>query len=297
MIRLSRWLSLPLAAAIVLSGCQSLNAVNPTKPEKLTTEQVLQKADEASEKAKGYTYKVNGDQTLTVEADGQSHSVDQTVQMDMELLNHPRSIHYKGQLENSGQTLKLEAYQVGKEIYQTPDGITWAKTEGLDLDQVAGGQTQNPSKALQKVQELLSKLKSDKNKPLSMKETGKNYLVKLNVTDKTNKQVQDMFLKQLTAALAPGIKQSGLTVDLDQVKLDKLVQTYTIDKKSFEQKKMVQEMELQIPVSDGTSSGTIRVTQTMTLKNTGEFKGTIEVPQHVKDTAQEVRPEDIAPQQ
>ncbi|GGE23975.1 hypothetical protein GCM10011571_27600 [Marinithermofilum abyssi] len=297
MIRLSRWLSLPLAAAIVLSGCQSLNAVNPAKPEKLTTEQVLQKADAASEKAKGYTYKVNGDQTLTVEADGQSHSVDQTVQMDMELLNHPRSIHYKGQLENNGQTLKMEAYQVGKEIYQTPDGITWAKSEGLDLDQIAGGQTQNPSKALQKVQELLSKLESDKNKPLSMKETGKSYLVKLNVTDKTNKQVQDMFLKQLTAALAPGLKQSGLTVDLDQVKLDKLVQTYTIDKKSFEQKKMVQEMELQIPVSDGTSSGTIRVTQTMTLKNTGEFKGTIEVPQHVKGTAQEVRPEDIAPQQ
>src|SRR5699024_4337050 len=128
------------------------------------------------------------------------------------------------------------------------------------------------------LEELVSKFQGDKNDMFNMKETEDQYVITLNV-DKDLKQVKDLYMKQLKGSAVPALKQAGLPGKEDEVKLNNIKQVVYIDKKSFEQEKVDQKTEIEIPLDDGTTSGMITAKQEMTITLKGEYKGTIEVPQ------------------
>lgn len=291
MNRLFRYLMIP-AMVLLLAACQNSTADSgsPNKEaaeeEKLSVNEVIQKTQEASQQAKGQTLQVEGKQDFNLEAEGQSQGITQSFDMNMELTKDPAAVHLTGTMKSAGETGEMEAYQVGDEFYQSMDGgTTWLKSEGADLNQFGGDQAQNPSKALQKLEELVSKFQGDKNDMFNMKETEDQYVITLNV-DKDLKQVKDLYMKQLKGSAVPALKQAGLPVKEDEVKLNTIKQVVYIDKKSFEQEKVDQKTEIEIPLDDGTTSGMITAKQEMTITLKGEYKGTIEVPQEVKDNAQ-----------
>ena len=84
------------------------------------------------------------------------------------------------------------------------------------------------------------------------------------------------------------MKQAGVTINETDIKLNSLEQVYHIDKKTFDQKKVDQSMELELPIQEGGISGLIKVEQSTATTMTGKFEGTIEVPQEVKDQAREI---------
>ncbi|PTX58129.1 hypothetical protein C8P63_1182 [Melghirimyces profundicolus] len=255
------------------------------KPEKLSMTQVVQKTQKASQKAKGYTVKSGGKQEISMEVEGQSQGITQEFDLKMDITQNPRAVHFSGTIQGGGQSGTVEGYQVGNEIYQTVDGSTWVKGTGADLNQFGGNQGQDPSQALQKLQELLSQIQGNKkDQALQMKETRDQYVITVNVME-DQPEVKELFLKQMTGSMVPTMKQAGVSVNESAIKLNKLKQVYHINKSTFEQEKMEQEMEVEIPVNDGTTSGVIKADQSMTLSLQGEFTGTIEVPQEVKESA------------
>ncbi|EGK11696.1 hypothetical protein HMPREF9374_1940 [Desmospora sp. 8437] len=84
------------------------------------------------------------------------------------------------------------------------------------------------------------------------------------------------------------LKQAGVSIKESDIKLNSLEQVYHIDRKTFEQKKVDQSMELELPIQEGGVSGVIKMEQSTTTTMTGKFNGTIEVPQEVKDQAREI---------
>ncbi|MFD1394489.1 hypothetical protein [Kroppenstedtia eburnea] len=74
------------------------------------------------------------------------------------------------------------------------------------------------------------------------------------------------------------LKQAGVSIKESDIKLNSLEQVYHIDRKTFEQKKVDQSMELELPIQEGGVSGVIKMEQSTTTM-TVKFDGTIEVPQ------------------
>lgn len=294
MLRLSRLLAISLTMVLLFTGCLSQGptageAEDTEKSEplkKLTTREVIAKTQKVTNEAKGLTFKTEGNQKIQLEVAGQTQGIDQKINMDVKMTNNPAAMHFSGTVEGGGQSGKLEAYQVGDEIYQQLDG-TWVKGKGADLSQASGGQAEDPSKALEMLMEILSKFKGDKDTPFQMEETEDEYIITLKVTDE-QKEIKELMMKQLSGALVPAMKQAGVTINETDIKLNSLEQVYHIDKKTFDQKKVDQSMELELPIQEGGISGLIKVEQSTATTMTGKFEGTIEVPQEVKDQAREI---------
>lgn len=293
MLRLARLLAIPLTAVLLFTGCQVESPVTDKgdtekaePPKKLTTREVIAKSQQMTDKVEGFTYKVEGDQKISLEAGGQSQGIDQKLDMDAKVSNNPNGIHISGTVVGGGQSNTMEVYQVGDEIYQKLDGV-WVKGKGADLNEVAGGQVEDPSKALQKLEEMVAKFKGDQDSPFEMKETDDQYIISLNVTE-DQKEMKDLMMKQLAGALVPALKQAGLSINEGDIKLNSLEQVHYINKKTFEQEKTDQTMKLEIPIQEGGESGVIKTEQSTTQTMTGKFDGRIEVPQEVKDNAKEI---------
>ncbi|SMO77698.1 DUF6612 family protein [Melghirimyces algeriensis] len=284
-----------LVIALVLGGCQQSDpqakedTEKSTKAEKLSVTEVIQKNQKALQENKGSSYTTEGTQDFIIEANGSSQKISQTVKMDIKMTNDPASVHTKGAIQGNGQTIDMEMYQVGDEIYQKAPNNQWLKSKGANL-QVPKNQMQKPNQTLKQLIDLISGDKNEKFDFLSMKETEDEYLLTLDIGDPQSGKIHQEFMKQFKAEMMPGLKQSGLPVQEDRIKFTKVEQLIHIDKKSFENSKTEQTVILEIPVSQGDQSSTIKVEQAMTMKRNGEFNGTIEVPQEIKDQAKEFTP-------
>lgn len=294
MLRLSRLLAISLPIVLLFTGCLSQSPAAEKGEEKeekepakkLTTRQVIAKTQKVTKEAKGLTYKMEGDQKIQLEAEGQTQGIDQKVNIDAKMTNNPAAMQFSGTVEGGGESSKMEAYQVGDEIYQQLDG-TWVKGKGADLGKATGGQAEDPSKALEMLEDIFSKFKGDQDSPFQMEETDEEYIITLKVTDE-QKEIKDMMMQQLSGALVPAMKQVGVSVKETDIKLNALEQVYHIDRKTYEQKKVDQSMELELPIQESGVAGVIKMEQSTTTTMTGKFNGTIEVPQEVKDQAREI---------
>lgn len=282
------WLLVSAMILVLVSGCGQLN-IDAEGMKKLTPKEVLIKAEHAAENAKGFSYKATGNQTIEIEAGGQTQSVDQTIEAKLEMTNKPQAMHTTTTIHSEGQQITGEMYLVGNEIYQqTVDGSGWIKSKAPDLG--SADNSQNPNQALQKLEELLGKLQTpEEKKMLKMTETADAYLLEINVNEQTTHKIKDVFLEEVKAAMLPQLQQAGVPVDADQIKLHQFTQKITIDKKSFKQTKVVQEIKMDIPINDPSASGVLKASQKTEMNLVGEFNGTITVPEDVKNSAQEVQ--------
>jgi hypothetical protein len=272
---------------VFAAGCGLLKIV---AEKKLTPKEVLIKAAHTVQKSKGFSYKLTGNQTLEIASNGQSQSVNQSFEGQIDLTNQPHAMHMTMTLHSQGQKIPVNMYLVGDVLYQqTPDGSGWLKTKGVNLN-AAAGNSQNPNEALQKLEELLAKIQTpEEKKMLNMKETTTAYELEITIDDQTGKSIKDEILKLVKEAMLSQFKQLGIPVDVEQIKLNQFVEKITIGKKTFNQQKMVQHIKIEIPVKDSTVSGALKADLEMVINMTGEFNGTITVPEDVKNNAREVQ--------
>ncbi|SDW79068.1 hypothetical protein SAMN05444487_106107 [Marininema mesophilum] len=278
MKRLFQISTMVIFTALLSTGCQSITA-----PEKLSFQDVINRTAKAEEKSHGSRFKIDGEQTFTINAKGQKQTINQKVDANAEMTTKPMAVHFKGNIQGNGQSQQIESYQVGSSIYQLANGSNWLKSEGADLDQFASNQT--PSETIQKLQGLLSKLQKDKkDKAFNLKEKKDKYILSINFIE-APENIKQMFQKQMTGAIIPHLKQARVTVNENDIQLKKLDQVITIDKKTFKQEKMDQIMELNISIAQNGDTGTIHGSQKQTQTHQGEYKETIEVPADVKNNA------------
>jgi hypothetical protein len=282
------WLFASAMVLVLAAGCGQLN-INAEGMKKLTPKDVLIKAEHAAEKSKGFSYKATGNQTFEIEAGGQTKSVDQTIEGKIDLTNQPQATHMTMTIHSEGQQIDGEMYMVGNELYQkTVDGSGWLKSKAPDLGSTDN--SQNPNEALQKLEELLGKLQTpEEKKMLKMTETADAYVLEINVDEHTTHAIKDQFMEEVKAAMLPQLQQAGIPVAADQIKLHQYSQKITIDKKSFNQTNVVQEIKMDIPINDPSVSGVLKANQKTEMSLVGEFNGTIAVPEDVKNSAQEVQ--------
>ncbi|MDN4592679.1 DUF6612 family protein [Polycladomyces subterraneus] len=281
------WLFVSAMILVLVAGCGQLN-IAAEGMKKLTPKEVLIKAEHAAEKSKGLSYKITGNQALSIEAGGQTKSVDQTIEGNIDLTNQPQAMHITMTVHSEGQKVDGEMYMVGNELYQkTVDGSGWLKSNAPDLGST---ESQNPNEALQKLEELLGKLQTpEEKKMLKMTETANAYVLEINVDEHTPHTIIDKCMEEVKAAMLPQFQHAGIPVDADQIKLHQYSQKITIDKKSFRQTKVVQETKIEIPINDPSVSGTLNADQKMEMSLVGDFNETIKIPEDVKNSAQEVQ--------
>jgi hypothetical protein len=282
------WLFVSAMILVLVAGCGQLN-IAAEGMKKLTPKEVLIKAEHAAEKSKGLSYKITGNQALSIEAGGQTKSVDQTIEGNIDLTNQPQAMHMTMTVHSEGQKVDGEMYMVGNELYQKAvDGSGWLKSKAPDLG--SSDNSQNPNEALQKLEELLGKLQTpEEKKMLKMTETANAYVLEINVDDQTSHAIKDQLMEGVKAAMLPQIQQAGIPIDADQIKLHKYIEKITIDKKNFKQTKLIQQTQIEIPVNDPSVSGTLKMDQKMEMSLTGEFDQAVTVPEDVKNSAQEVQ--------
>jgi hypothetical protein len=123
---------------------------------------------------------------------------------------------------------------------------------------------------------------------LKMTETANSYELEINIDEQTANNIKDQIMDEVKAAMLPQFQQAGIPVAADQIKLHQYTQKITIDKKTFQQTNMVQQIKMDIPINSLSASGTLKADQKMEMSLTGEFNGAITVPEDVKNSAQEV---------
>ena len=233
------------------------------------------------EEGKGASYEVEGTQVIAVDVGGIKQEQEQTFNMKMNYTPKPLGMHITGKIEAAGQSFPVEIYMEKDTLYQKSLDGTWLQSQGVDMESL-GGQTQEPNAALKQLKQVIAKLKNDKESD-TVKMTEKNdaYLLELSINEKTDQAIRDLFQKQMKATMGSQLEQSGMPVDFDKIKVKKFKQVMWIDKESFTQKKVEQEMMMEIPIDQMTMTAD----QKMVMTHTGPYDKKITVPEEVKNSA------------
>lgn len=279
-----------LLMAIWVVGCSSVSESGTNeekgkeseKKKNYTLDEVIDKANKQVSEVNGVTYDVKGKQDFTMEIDGKTQVMGMDIAMVMNYTNDPVAMHMKGNLVSNEEKIPMEAYLVDNEMYQTGEGGGWIKTKVDGMQGIQGTQAQQPSESLKQFKTVLDKLSGNKKDgPVKMTEEEDAYLLEMNLTEKDSKELFDEMTKQMKSSIAPQLEGENLPVQLDDIKFSQLNQKIWVDKESFDQKKVDQVMEMEIPIEDMK----MKIKQNMIMELKGEYKDKITVPEDVKSKA------------
>lgn len=279
-----------LLMAIWVVGCSSVSESGTNeekgkeseKKKDYTLDEVIDKANKQVSEVNGVTYDVKGKQDFTIEIDGKTQEMGMDIDMVMNYTNDPVAMNMKGNLVSNGEKIPMEAYLVDNEMYQTGEDGGWIKTKVDGMQGIQGTQAQQPSESLKQFKTVLDKLSGNKKDgPVKMTEEEDAYLLEMNLTEKDSKELFDEMTKQMKSSIAPQLEGENLPVQLDDIKFSQLNQKIWVDKESFDQKKVDQVMEMEIPIEDMK----MKIKQNMIMELKGEYKDKITVPENVKSKA------------
>ena len=177
-----------IMAALTIAGCSNSAEQGSTNAEtgekKIGLQDVLTEADKSLKEAKGLSYVITGNQTVSMDLNGQKEELEQTFNINMDMTTDPMAMHMKGSMQMMGQEVPMEIYVVDNMMYQKTDMGGWTKgqLEGLDMAQM-GGQTQTPNQALEQLRQFVDKLRGDKqDENLKMSKEDGAYVIEVTVT-------------------------------------------------------------------------------------------------------------------
>jgi hypothetical protein len=275
-----------MMAALTIAGCsnsaeQGADAEKPGEKKNLGMQDVLSEADKALKEGKGLSYAITGNQTMTMDLNGQKEELEQTFDIDMDMTTDPLAMHMKGSMKMMGQEMPMEIYMVDNMMYQKTETGGWTKgqLDGLDMAQM-GGQTQTPNQALEQLRQFVDKLRGDKqDENLKMSKEDGAYVIEVTVTKDVDAEFLGQMEDALRSAMVPQLEQSlPISKDDINVKVDKYVQKVWIDENNFQQKKVEQTMNAKMDIKDIK----VDIVQDMKMDLKGNFEGTITVPEEAK---------------
>ncbi|ASK63840.1 hypothetical protein CFK37_17585 [Virgibacillus phasianinus] len=256
------------------------------KQEELTPQKVITKSSEAMQDWPGINYVTDGKQTITVTKGDQTQTIDQQFNIETKMMMDPIAMHMTGEMNMQGQKMPMESYYVDGKMYSKTPQNKWIAIEGMNLDQLQQqSQGQNPAESMKKFTKMLDELTGEDNSKeyITMKEKEDMYVVEMDLDEEASAKVMDMAMEQVKGSMKQ-LEQMGLGNVMEQMKFKSMKQTYYIDKESFEQKKMDQQMTIEMPVQDMN----MKIDVDMTMDINGKVKEEITVPEDVKKNAQVV---------
>ncbi len=274
-----------MMAALTVAGCSNSaeqGSADAEKPKKeLGLQDVLVEADNALKEAEGLSYAITGNQTMSMDLNGQKEELEQTFDINMDMTTDPMAMHMKGSMKMMGQEMPMEIYVVDNMMYQKTDMGGWTKgqLEGLDMAQM-GGQTQTPNQALEQLRQFVEKLRGDKqDENLKMSKEDGAYVIEVTVTKDVDAEFLGQLEDALRSAMVPQLEQSlPISKDDVDVKVDEYIQKVWIDENNFQQKKVEQTMNAKMDIKEIK----VDIVQDMKMDLKGKFEGTITVPEEAK---------------
>ncbi|MFC4560213.1 DUF6612 family protein [Virgibacillus kekensis] len=245
--------TLTLVMLTVLAACgQSANSNGgesnnsngeaPKKEEKieeLTPQEIITKSSETMQDWSGIHYVMDGTQTIDASKGDQNFTFDQTFSMETKMTMDPMTMHMTGTMKMQDQQAPIENYYLDSTMYtKAPQG--WIAIEGMNLDQFQKQtQGQDPSQTMKQFTEMLDKISSESNTKdiITMEEQDNMYVITMDLNEEASSQVMDI-IKEQTKSVMQQIEQMGIPNVMENMKIRGLKQTFFIDKKTFDQKKM-----------------------------------------------------------
>lgn len=251
----------------------------------LTPEQIIVKSSNKMKDWPGMEYKMSGTSNILAQQGDQKKKVTQDLDMDAQIKLQPMEMHMTGNISMEGQNIPTETYYKGKTMYSKAPGQGWIAIQGMDLNALQeNSQAQDPTEQMKQITKMMKDLHgSDGDKYIKKKEEDGSYVITLALDQQALSKVKGMAQKMVEQSMGSQMKQlMGDTMNNMQYKKMKI--TYYIDKKTFDQKKVDQQMTIQMKQSG--IDMTIDSNTNMDIK--GKYEGDITIPDDVKNNAQKV---------
>lgn len=178
-------------------------------------------------------------------------------------------------------TEEMEMYLVDNTLYSKIPEMGWMKTS---MDMSALDATQDPTAGLKQLEQMFEKLGGNVLPDgVALNEEGNQYVLSIDFMSLKNEDqsFEDILKEQISSSL----QGSGFDASqLQDMKFEKLNQKIFIDKNTFKQTKTTQEMNIAITVDQDS----LKIEQQMEMNLKGEYNQKIEVPEDVKNSAQQM---------
>lgn len=254
--------------------------------EKLTPQQVIKKSSEEMNSWPGMHYIIDGKQTINASKGDQTKKFNQEFSLETKMTMDSITFHMTGDMTTQGKQVPVESYYVDSTLYTKTPQKQWIAIKGMNLDKVQKqSQGQNPSKLMKQFTKILDELSGEEksNEYISMKEKDNMYVVELDLNEEALKKVMDIVMEQAKGTFEQ-MEKMGIPNVMENMKITSMKQTFYIDKKSFEQKKVDQQMTMEM--SKNGANMTIDTDMSIDIK--GQVDEKITVPTDIKDKARAV---------
>lgn len=282
-----------LLSISLITGCGQAEQADPgfeeKKKKELTPAQVLEKATKAAEKQTGLHFDTTMDQTLNMETNGMKQSMDQNMEMEIQMTREPLAMHAKGTI-NMNESIPMEMYFADMTYYmKNPQGDEWSKMEipgNFDKEKFEELLNQSSSEDPQAMLEQLKPFQND----LKMTHEKGMYIITLELNEEQSQKYMDVIVEDKMDQILNMMKDTGVPGEeemksemdkfLKNMKIHDLKQTFHIDEKTFEQKKVDQKLNMEMMLE----GNKIKTDQKMSM----EIKGGVDqitIPDEVKANA------------
>ncbi|MGA9173149.1 MAG: DUF6612 family protein [Thermoactinomyces sp.] len=259
-----------IAGALLLSGC-SASGLSASK--ELTPSEVIDKTVKAMSED-SYTYEMKMKQGITTEMFGQEQTVNIDMNTNVDITTKPIALHTKGTVRANGIQMPVEMYMADNAMYDYSPDKGWTK---VAVNTSAFDVSQDPTSGLKELEKVFERL-GGKTLPkgVSVKKVNGAYVLQV---DNAVLQSDPSFAQMLKEQLGEGFKSGGTFsgTDLSQIKIENYKQQVWIDEKTFKQTKTIMDAKVSLP--------DMKLDQHLELNLKGEYKGKIEVPAEVKNSA------------
>jgi len=253
----------------------------------LSPEQVITKSSEAMNDWPGMDYKMNGQVVIHAKKGEEKQDITQDLNMESKVKLDPLSLQINGDITMEGQKVPVQSYYKDKTMYQEVPGQGWIAIEGMDFEALQeNSQAQNPAEQMKQFTKIIKSLPDNddkKNAYVEKSEEDGMYIITLNLDKAALEKVGDQAKEIIQQSMGEQLQQiAGDT--LDNMVYNNMKMTFYIDKKSFEQKKLKQEMSISLKQDDADMT----IDSKINIDSIQKYDKDIVIPEDVKKNAQKV---------
>lgn len=267
------------------------NEETENETEELTAQKVIAKASEASQEMKGMHYIMETSQQIGITDGEESETMDQDMSMETKMTFDPMTMHMDGLIKSGDTEMKMENYYVDGIMYTKSDPNPWIAVEGMGLEEMqAQLQGQDPAEMMDQFNEMIEEISAEEGgeDAFTMEEQDDVYVITMDLDEEASDKLMEIVKKQSEATFEQ-LEQAGLPNVMDDMKIKSIKQVLHIDKESFVQKKIDQQMEMEMTIEEAV----MNINQDMTTDFQGEVTEEITVPAEIVEEAEVISADEL----
>ncbi len=266
------------------SGNRGGQTSQTTEKGDLSLAEVLKKSRGEMANLPGYEYRTTGNQSFTVNLDGDQSTNTYQAELTLKLKNSPFAYADRGTVKGD-KTTSVETFHKNNMTYFAMGEGSYGKT-GAPESEIGLFHSPRPGIILKNISTWTDGAPESKLKGVLSEQDGQ-YVIDLDIAATSSgkkwylKEMQNYMEHQLREWMAQDM--GDLNWNRASIRGDQKVY---IDKQSYQVKKMSHDISLTVPVEGG---GTVTVKQSLVSNLTGEYSGSIVVPEDIRQQAQDVQ--------